>query len=143
MQRNVTHVMTAALAAVLMTAMAGTASAQKKYDTGASDTEIKIGNIMNRILQTAIDECIIGFCCIGMSPMAIAKMPIRKSLGGDGVHLWGPSYHKGTRLDPHMRRNSAASDFPNGADSAAPALAIRISIGCRAAAVAIAAFTAV
>ena len=46
MQRNVTHVMTAALAAVLMTAMAGTASAQKKYDTGASDTEIKIGNIM-------------------------------------------------------------------------------------------------
>jgi ABC-type branched-subunit amino acid transport system substrate-binding protein len=39
-------VTTAALAAVLMTAMAGAASAQKKYDTGASDTEIKVGNIM-------------------------------------------------------------------------------------------------
>jgi ABC-type branched-subunit amino acid transport system substrate-binding protein len=46
MQRGVTHVTTAALAAVLMTAMAGAASAQKKYDTGASDTEIKVGNIM-------------------------------------------------------------------------------------------------
>ena len=46
MQRGVTHVTTAALAAVLMMAMAGAASAQKKYDTGASDTEIKVGNIM-------------------------------------------------------------------------------------------------
>jgi branched-chain amino acid transport system substrate-binding protein len=27
-------------------ALSGTALAQKKYDTGASDTEIKIGNIM-------------------------------------------------------------------------------------------------
>ena len=46
MQRGVTHVTTAALAAVLMTAMAGAANAQKKYDTGASDTEIKVGNLM-------------------------------------------------------------------------------------------------
>ena len=46
MRRNVSHVTTAALAAVLMTALAGSALAQKKYDTGASDTEIKIGNIM-------------------------------------------------------------------------------------------------
>jgi len=46
MQRGVTHVTTAALAAVLMTAMSGAANAQKKYDTGASDTEIKVGNIM-------------------------------------------------------------------------------------------------
>ena len=46
MQRGVTHVTTAALAAVLMTAMASTANAQKKYHTGASDTEIKVGNIM-------------------------------------------------------------------------------------------------
>ena len=34
-----------ALALGLAVAMAGPASAQKKYDTGASDTEIKIGNI--------------------------------------------------------------------------------------------------
>src|ERR1700742_2518152 len=31
---------------VLLTGSAGGALAQKKYDTGASDTEIKIGNIM-------------------------------------------------------------------------------------------------
>ena len=30
----------------LCTAMSGPALAQKKYDSGASDTEIKIGNIM-------------------------------------------------------------------------------------------------
>src|SRR4051795_7600429 len=38
----------AALAAALIvfTATGGSALAQKKYDTGASDTEIKIGNIM-------------------------------------------------------------------------------------------------
>src|SRR5215471_2916773 len=35
-----------ALAAVLATALAGTAQAQKKYDPGATDTEIKVGNIM-------------------------------------------------------------------------------------------------
>src|SRR3974390_641270 len=35
-----------ALAALLATALAGTAQAQKKYDPGATDTEIKIGNIM-------------------------------------------------------------------------------------------------
>ncbi len=33
-------------AAFAVTAMSGTALAQKKYDTGATDTEIKIGNIM-------------------------------------------------------------------------------------------------
>ena len=37
---------TIALAALLATALASTAEAQKKYDPGASDTEIKIGNIM-------------------------------------------------------------------------------------------------
>ena len=37
---------TAALAAMLLGAMASTALAQKKYDPGATDTEIKIGNIM-------------------------------------------------------------------------------------------------
>ena len=35
-----------ALAALLATALASTANAQKKYDPGATDTEIKIGNIM-------------------------------------------------------------------------------------------------
>src|ERR1700757_4928469 len=34
------------LAGVLATALAGTAHAEKKYDPGATDTEIKIGNIM-------------------------------------------------------------------------------------------------
>ena len=34
-----------ALGAVLAVALAGAAQAQKKYDTGATDTEIKIGNI--------------------------------------------------------------------------------------------------
>ncbi len=43
------HLKTAAIAAAaaaVLTATAGSALAQKKYDTGASDTEIKIGNIM-------------------------------------------------------------------------------------------------
>jgi len=35
-----------ALTALLATALAGTAHAQKKYDPGATDTEIKVGNIM-------------------------------------------------------------------------------------------------
>jgi branched-chain amino acid transport system substrate-binding protein len=35
-----------ALTALLATVIAGTAQAQKKYDPGATDTEIKIGNIM-------------------------------------------------------------------------------------------------
>ena len=35
-----------ALAALLATSLAGTAEAQKKYDPGATDTEIKVGNIM-------------------------------------------------------------------------------------------------
>src|SRR5262249_26995098 len=35
-----------ALAVLLATAVATTAQAQKKYDPGATDTEIKIGNIM-------------------------------------------------------------------------------------------------
>jgi len=37
---------TAALAAAAIACISGSALAQKKYDTGASDTEIKIGNIM-------------------------------------------------------------------------------------------------
>ena len=42
------HVRLGALAAALAltAALSTAASAQKKYDTGASDTEIKIGNIM-------------------------------------------------------------------------------------------------
>jgi len=36
----------ASMALALIAASASTASAQKKYDTGATDTEIKIGNIM-------------------------------------------------------------------------------------------------
>src|ERR1700693_3007353 len=36
----------AALATAVITLSSGTALAQKKYDTGATDTEIKIGNIM-------------------------------------------------------------------------------------------------
>jgi ABC-type branched-subunit amino acid transport system substrate-binding protein len=36
----------ASLALALIAALTSTASAQKKYDTGATDTEIKIGNIM-------------------------------------------------------------------------------------------------
>ena len=42
-KNNLTRV---ALAVLLVTALAGTASAQKKYDPGATDTEIKVGNIM-------------------------------------------------------------------------------------------------
>jgi branched-chain amino acid transport system substrate-binding protein len=37
---------TAAMAAMLLATMAGAALAQKKYDPGATDSEIKIGNIM-------------------------------------------------------------------------------------------------
>src|SRR4051812_37597049 len=36
----------AALAGLLAVAVASSATAQKKYDPGATDTEIKIGNIM-------------------------------------------------------------------------------------------------
>src|SRR6195256_4891334 len=44
--RVLSHAKTAALAGLLAVAVAGTANAQKKYDPGATDTEIKIGNIM-------------------------------------------------------------------------------------------------
>jgi branched-chain amino acid transport system substrate-binding protein len=37
---------TTALVTAVATLTSGAALAQKKYDTGASDTEIKIGNIM-------------------------------------------------------------------------------------------------
>jgi branched-chain amino acid transport system substrate-binding protein len=43
---DLSHAKTAALAGLLAVAIAGTANAQKKYDPGATDTEIKIGNIM-------------------------------------------------------------------------------------------------
>jgi branched-chain amino acid transport system substrate-binding protein len=39
------HLATLSAAALAVTVMGGTALAQKKYDTGATDTEIKIGNI--------------------------------------------------------------------------------------------------
>ena len=40
------HLATLSAAALAVTVMGDTALAQKKYDTGATDTEIKIGNIM-------------------------------------------------------------------------------------------------
>jgi branched-chain amino acid transport system substrate-binding protein len=40
------HARSAALAVLLAASLASAASAQKKYDPGATDTEIKIGNIM-------------------------------------------------------------------------------------------------
>src|SRR3981189_3730391 len=40
------HAKSIALAGLLAVVIAGTANAQKKYDPGATDTEIKIGNIM-------------------------------------------------------------------------------------------------
>jgi branched-chain amino acid transport system substrate-binding protein len=40
------HLTTLSAAALALAAMSGAAFAQKKYDTGATDTEIKIGNIM-------------------------------------------------------------------------------------------------
>ena len=39
-------VKSAALAGLLTIAVASAANAQKKYDPGATDTEIKVGNIM-------------------------------------------------------------------------------------------------
>src|ERR1700731_3109574 len=44
--RVFSHAKSALLAGLLAGAVASTASAQKKYDPGATDTEIKIGNIM-------------------------------------------------------------------------------------------------
>ena len=44
--RVLSHATSIAIAGVLAAAFATTASAQKKYDPGATDTEIKIGNIM-------------------------------------------------------------------------------------------------
>jgi branched-chain amino acid transport system substrate-binding protein len=40
------HAKSLALAGLIAVSMAATASAQKKYDPGATDTEIKVGNIM-------------------------------------------------------------------------------------------------
>jgi branched-chain amino acid transport system substrate-binding protein len=40
------HLATLSAAALAVAVTGGTALAQKKYDTGATDTEIKIGNIM-------------------------------------------------------------------------------------------------
>ena len=44
--RILNHALSAVLTEILVVAAASTASAQKKYDSGATDTEIKIGNIM-------------------------------------------------------------------------------------------------
>src|SRR5439155_11685372 len=44
--RVLNHTASIALAGLLAIALAGTANAQKKYDPGATDAEIKIGNIM-------------------------------------------------------------------------------------------------
>src|ERR1700682_5275850 len=44
--RVLSHATSVALAGLLAGAVASSANAQKKYDTGATDTEIKIGNIM-------------------------------------------------------------------------------------------------
>jgi branched-chain amino acid transport system substrate-binding protein len=44
--RLLNHAQSTLLAGLLAVALAGPASAQKKYDPGATDTEIKIGNIM-------------------------------------------------------------------------------------------------
>src|ERR1700736_5780005 len=44
--RVLSHAKSLCLAAVLAVAVASTADAQKRYDPGATDTEIKIGNIM-------------------------------------------------------------------------------------------------
>jgi branched-chain amino acid transport system substrate-binding protein len=44
--RVLSHARSAALAGLLAVAVASAAYAQKKYDPGATDTEIKIGNIM-------------------------------------------------------------------------------------------------
>src|ERR1700743_230436 len=44
--RVLSHAKSALLAGLLAAAVASAANAQKKYDPGATDTEIKIGNIM-------------------------------------------------------------------------------------------------
>src|SRR3984893_17490844 len=44
--RVLSHVKSLSLAGLLAVAVASTADAKKKYDPGATDTEIKIGNIM-------------------------------------------------------------------------------------------------
>jgi branched-chain amino acid transport system substrate-binding protein len=44
--RVLSHVKSVAVASLLAFALASAANAQKKYDPGATDTEIKVGNIM-------------------------------------------------------------------------------------------------
>jgi branched-chain amino acid transport system substrate-binding protein len=44
--RILNHALSAVLTGLFAVAIATTANAQKKYDPGATDTEIKIGNIM-------------------------------------------------------------------------------------------------
>ena len=46
LSRSKSRIATLATALIALGAMSGSAFAQKKYDTGATDTEIKIGNIM-------------------------------------------------------------------------------------------------
>src|SRR6267154_52882 len=46
LSRRQSRIAALATAVVTFAAMSGDALAQKKYDTGATDTEIKIGNIM-------------------------------------------------------------------------------------------------
>src|SRR5213082_4212591 len=45
-RRVLSHAKSIAFAAIFAAALASAASAQKKYDPGATDTEIKVGNIM-------------------------------------------------------------------------------------------------
>src|SRR5262249_52893269 len=45
-ERLIRYTRSLTLSAVIMAVASGTAMAQKKYDTGATDTEIKIGNTM-------------------------------------------------------------------------------------------------
>src|ERR671914_665116 len=50
------HLATLSAAALAVTVMGGTALAQKKYDTGATDTEIKIGNTIAAYFKKINDE---------------------------------------------------------------------------------------
>ena len=46
LSRPTTRSATFSMALIASVAISGTALAQKKYDNGATDTEIKIGNVM-------------------------------------------------------------------------------------------------
>ena len=71
--------MTAAVVMGSITIAAGSAAAQKRYDLGASDTEIKIGNTMSYSGPLSPTE-VIGKTELAYFTIAFAWLPLRSDI---------------------------------------------------------------